>query len=142
MTCCTTCRFPVCEGPERDRKALKSLRRPDVCHIQHGYAPSFILVSKYDVKELRDQHEKELFTYPEVYNSISAKEIMLIIKELPINTGLVFNMYVMEGYKHNEIADKLGIQPGTSKWHLNEARKLLKNKLDSLLTTKSYANAI
>lgn len=98
--------------------------------------------AKYELKELNEQHENEMFAHPEVYGAISAKEIMLIIKELPVNTGLVFNMYVMEGYKHNEIAERLGIQTGTSKWHLNEARKLLKNKLDSLLTKKSYVDAI
>ncbi|MES2432150.1 MAG: RNA polymerase sigma factor [Bacteroidota bacterium] len=96
----------------------------------------------YELKELNEQHENEMFSHPEVYNAISAKEIMLVIKELPINTGLVFNMYVMEGYKHHEIAERLKIPIGSSKWYLNEARKLLKQKLDSLLTKKSYVDAI
>ena len=38
-------------------------------------------------------------------------------------------MYVIDGYKHQEIGDKLGISDGTSKWHLSNARKELKKIL-------------
>jgi len=42
---------------------------------------------------------------------------------------MVFNLYVVEGYTHPEIAELLNISTGTSKWHLNNARKQLQNKL-------------
>jgi RNA polymerase sigma-70 factor (ECF subfamily) len=49
---------------------------------------------------------------------------------------------VVEGYKHQEIAMMIGISPGTSKWHLNEARRLLKQKIELTLTQEKIANAI
>jgi RNA polymerase sigma-70 factor (ECF subfamily) len=66
------------------------------------------------------------------YSTIDAKEIMQLVVQLPKNTATVFNMFVLDGYKHVEIAEHLGITEGTSKWHLNEARRLLKIKLEAL----------
>jgi RNA polymerase sigma-70 factor (ECF subfamily) len=40
----------------------------------------------------------------------------------------------VEGYNHREIAEKLGISEGTSKWHLSEARKTLQKQLAQLNT--------
>jgi RNA polymerase sigma-70 factor, ECF subfamily len=73
---------------------------------------------------------------PEVYANLEAKEIMQLVTQLPKNTAIVFNMFVLDGYKHLEIAAVLGITEGTSKWHLNEARRLLKIKLEELNTGK------
>jgi RNA polymerase sigma-70 factor (ECF subfamily) len=98
--------------------------------------------ARYAEKELNEEHTNENSTYPEVYNTISGKEIVQLIKELPVNTALVFNLYVMEGYKHSEISERLGISVSTSKWHLSEGRRLLKDKLDSLLTKEFYLHAI
>ena len=98
--------------------------------------------ARYAERELKEEHADENIAYPEVYNTISGKEIVILIKELPVNTALVFNLYVMEGYKHNEISERLGISVSTSKWHLSEARRLLKDKLDSLLTKEFYLHAI
>jgi len=67
-----------------------------------------------------------------VFEKISAKEIQLIIKKLPKATAIVFNLFVYEGCTHNQIADALGISEGTSKWHVNEGRRLLKTKLEHL----------
>jgi RNA polymerase sigma-70 factor, ECF subfamily len=65
-----------------------------------------------------------------IHEQITAKEILQLVQQLPKNTALVFNMFVMEGYNHKEIAAYLGISDGTSKWHLNEARRKLKEKLE------------
>jgi RNA polymerase sigma-70 factor (ECF subfamily) len=78
---------------------------------------------------------------PQVYQTIAARDIMSLIRLLPRNTALVFNMYAIEGYNHREIAQFLGIAPGTSKWHLNEARRLLKLQLNLLLTNEKLSNA-
>jgi RNA polymerase sigma-70 factor (ECF subfamily) len=79
---------------------------------------------------------------PDVYKRFSGNDIIRLLQELPRNTALVFNLFVMEGYKHEEIGQLLGIAAGTSKWHLNEARRLLKNRLDTILKTETYSNAI
>jgi DNA-directed RNA polymerase specialized sigma24 family protein len=52
--------------------------------------------------------------------------------EEPHIESTVFVMYVVNGYPHKEIAEKLKISEGTSKWHLSEARKLLQQKLINL----------
>jgi RNA polymerase sigma-70 factor, ECF subfamily len=79
---------------------------------------------------------------PEVYARLAAADIMQLVRELPKNTALVFNLHILEGYKHQEIATMLGISEGTSKWHLNEARKILKIKIDQLLNQQLYLHAI
>ena len=62
---------------------------------------------------------------PAVISKMSAAEILLLVRQLPPATQAVFNLYVMEGYTHAEIAVLAGISEGTSKWHLSEARKKL-----------------
>jgi len=86
------------------------------------------------------QETQDVFVDPDIYNKISAEECMRMIRELPVNASLVFNLFVMEGYKHEEISRLLNIPVGTSKWQLNEARKLLKQKLKVVNQTKSYSN--
>jgi RNA polymerase sigma-70 factor (ECF subfamily) len=54
------------------------------------------------------------------------------IDRLPIGYKTVFLLYVVEGYKHHEIAEKLKISEGTSKSQLSKARKLLKTFLQKL----------
>lgn len=64
-----------------------------------------------------------------VIEKISADELLQIIRRLPAATQAVFNLYCIEGYNHREIATMLGIKEGTSKWHLSEAKTLLKKRL-------------
>ncbi|MEM1328712.1 MAG: RNA polymerase sigma factor [Bacteroidota bacterium] len=64
---------------------------------------------------------------------LSAQQLTKIIQELPIGYRTVFNMYVMDGYTHQEIATYLNISPGTSKSQLSKARKLLKQKVEHYL---------
>jgi RNA polymerase sigma factor (sigma-70 family) len=49
------------------------------------------------------------------------------IKKLPPGYRAVFNMYVIDGFSHKEIAEQLGISVGTSKSNLSKARVLLQN---------------
>lgn len=57
---------------------------------------------------------------------LSGEEMLKIIRQLPAATGLVFNLYAVDGFTHREIGTLLGISEGTSRWHLSEARKQLK----------------
>ena len=63
---------------------------------------------------------------PDIFSKMSASDILMLVRQLPSATQAVFNLYVMEGYNHKEIAAGLSISEGTSKWHLSEARKILK----------------
>lgn len=63
---------------------------------------------------------------------MSAQELLQLVQQLSPATQAVFNLYVVEGYNHREIANLLGISEGTSKWHLSEARKKLQLLLQTL----------
>lgn len=53
-------------------------------------------------------------------------ELLKAIRQLPATTCTVFNLYVIDGFSHREIAALLQISEGTSRWHLSEARRQLK----------------
>jgi RNA polymerase sigma-70 factor (ECF subfamily) len=55
------------------------------------------------------------------------------IKELPHGARIVFNLYIMENYKHYEIAEMLSISVSTSKTQYMRARTLLQHKLKSTI---------
>jgi len=63
---------------------------------------------------------------------MSSRELLKLVQQLTPATQGVFNLYVIEGYNHREIANLLGISEGTSKWHLSEARKQLQQLLQTL----------
>ena len=67
---------------------------------------------------------------PAVISTLSAAAILELVRQLPPATQAVFNLYVMEGYTHAEIAAMSGISEGTSKWHLSEARKRLQKMIN------------
>jgi RNA polymerase sigma-70 factor (ECF subfamily) len=77
----------------------------------------------------------------EVFSRVSAKEIQQMIRELPKATATVFNLYIYEGFTHKQVAESLGISEGTSKWHVNEGRKLLKTKLENFINPGIKTNA-
>jgi RNA polymerase sigma factor (sigma-70 family) len=62
-------------------------------------------------------------------NSLLYKELMILVKELPPAYRMVFNLHVIEGYSHPEIAKMLGITTGTSKSNLSKARAHLQKAL-------------
>jgi RNA polymerase sigma factor (sigma-70 family) len=66
---------------------------------------------------------------------LSAREILSLLEKLPPGYRTVFNLYVLEGFKHHEIADMLGISINTSKSQLI----LAKEKLKTLLKLKGIA---
>ncbi len=65
---------------------------------------------------------------------LSAREILELLDQLPPGCRTVFNLYVIEGFKHHEIADTLGVSINTSKSQLI----LAKEKLRTLLKAKGY----
>ena len=60
---------------------------------------------------------------------LSEKELLEAIQRLPAGFRTVFNLYAIEGYNHNEIAEMLQIQPGTSKSQYARARVSLQKML-------------
>ena len=68
----------------------------------------------------------------DVMDVMSADEILNLVKDLSPAYKMVFNLYALEGYKHNEIAEMLNISIGTSKSNLAKARTKLKAAIQTL----------
>ena len=68
-----------------------------------------------------------------VLDDLAEKDIISMIHELSPGYRIVFNMHVIEGYSHKEIADILGINEGTSKSQLARAKGVLKKMVENRL---------
>lgn len=64
-----------------------------------------------------------------ILDTLAAEEIIAAIQRLPPSYRMVFNLFVIEGYKHEEIANQLNISTGTSKSNLAIARSKLQKML-------------
>jgi RNA polymerase sigma factor (sigma-70 family) len=93
--------------------ALKALRKK---------APAVV-----DIEEVPDMLDVE---HDEDINDITEEEILSIISTLPMGYKTVFNLFVIEGFSHQEIADALQISVQTSKSQLFKAKQLLKEKIN------------
>jgi len=96
---------------------------------------SYIRVQK-KVKFIEDENYFEE-SFNNIESQFSVEDIQFLIDNLPDGYKMVFNLYAIEGYKHQEIAEMLGINEGTSKSQLSHARKMLKNNISKL---KNYTN--
>jgi len=62
-------------------------------------------------------------------SKMTAEEIVSVVQTLPDGYRTIFNLFVIEGYPHKEIANILGISENTSKSQLSRARVILQEKL-------------
>lgn len=91
----------------RNKKRKEMIEYKDMAH--HGMAADTVLnhaVSKMDIEQLHQ-----------------------FIEQLPEMSRRVFNLYVIDGYTHPEIAALLHISEGTSKWHLSTSRQKLQQMI-------------
>ena len=65
-----------------------------------------------------------------IVDELAAQEILALLDELPTGYRTVFNLFVLEGYKHREIAEQLGISINTSKSQLILAKKRMQRLLE------------
>jgi len=80
---------------------------------------------KTDALKLSDDIEeaRKLFTEEATpVQKMGYRELMALIARLPADARTVFNMYVIEGYSHKEIAETLGVNEATSRSKLQRAR--------------------
>ena len=82
---------------------------------------------------IRPQSEPpEGWTEPEQASRLEADEILALLAGLEATPRAVFNLYEVEGYAHDEIAEMLDIAPGTSRSHLTRAKKQLRAMVHQL----------
>jgi RNA polymerase sigma-70 factor (ECF subfamily) len=92
---------------------------------------------KMDVSAI-DAMETDLsFDEPGIISKLTEDEIHALVRTLPLGYRTVFNLKVIEGYSHEDIASMLNIQPATSRSQLLKARTLLK-----ALISKRYNTVI
>lgn len=94
---------------------------------KHALKNSFEIQDHFD---LRDDQNMEA--------ELAAKDIIYLLNQLPNGYRTIFNLYVLEGYKHREIAEELGISINTSKSQLILAKK----RLQTLLINVGYPGAV
>ena len=83
-------------------------------------------------EELVEKVNKVLVLNGQALNDLYFEDLVRLIEEMPNTTREVFTLFAVDGYTHADIAEKLGIPEGSSKWQLHQARKLLKAKLERL----------
>jgi len=100
------------------------LRRVTVNTVLQKYRSKGV----FEVINERVLEEKPVTVYEE---DVSLDFLLSIVQELPDRYRLVFNLYVLDDYSHQEIAEMLGISQGTSKSNLARARMILKTKVET-----------
>lgn len=80
--------------------------------------------------EVKDKDESSI--EPPAYAHLTEKDLLVLINNLPDGYRLIFNLYVIDGYQHDEIAEMLGIQSGTSRSQLVKARHMLQKQIIQL----------
>ena len=102
------------------------------------------IVVNQSLKHLRKQNTLFIVQLPheeyaeeannEIDEAISATELLTCIAQLPDGYRTIFNMYEIEGYSHQEIAQTLNITESTSRSQLFKAKRILQEKLKKGLT--------
>jgi len=106
------------------------IRRIAINHIVDEYRKNKLYLDhtdNRDISELEFLHPQ----YDPVLEKARMEEIMLAIDKLPAMNKAVFNLFVLDGYKHEEIAEMLKISANTSKVHLHKAKKKLQEFLEN-----------
>lgn len=105
----------------------------NTCLDRYRENKRFQILTEWDEEEVRVEAR---FT-----EKMDAEEILVMLSELPEIYRLIFNLYEVEGYSHDEIAGMLQIAPGTSRSHLSRAKSLLRKAYHKKLN-KPYHEAI
>jgi RNA polymerase sigma factor (sigma-70 family) len=70
--------------------------------------------------------------FEDAVSNYNYEELLKLLQSLPDGCRIIFNLFAIEGFKHKEIAEKLGISEGTSKSQFNRAKTLLKEMIAEL----------
>ena len=77
-----------------------------------------------------------------ILDQLKTDDLVQLIKELPQDFRIVFNMAAIDGYKHQEISEQLGISIGLSRARLSRAKGMLRDKINNLNNQELWANTI
>lgn len=127
-------------------RAFKKIDKYDFSGSFEGWLRTIVFhsVSNYFKKEKNNFKvvsltDSDRISSNEALFDLYYEDLISVLKTLPEMSRKVFEMYAIQGYKHMEIAEYLSISEGTSKWHVSNSRKLLKEKLKNR-NTRKYVN--
>ena len=112
----------------------------DFIRSNKSYREKFILMDEFSSFGSPDPAGQAELDFPEAEMHLDKEEIFKLVSELPPATRIVFNMYVIDEFSHKQIAQQLNISTGTSQWHLSNARKILKIKINDAVNKKNKNN--
>jgi RNA polymerase sigma factor (sigma-70 family) len=79
---------------------------------------------------VEDYYDSEKYSeLNHIIGKIDSQQLYSFIAQLHPTSRQVFNLYIVDGFRHKEIADMMDFSEGTSKWHLNQAREKLKEMI-------------
>lgn len=142
----------ICTRYERDRqeaaatmnqgflKILENVgsRRPDVPF--EPWARRIVINTVIDAyrrsKERRamgsediDGHEADSADINDYLRHMEAEAFAELLLRVPVMSRTVFNLFAVDGFSHAEVAEMLGLSEGTTKWHVSNARSILRNAI-------------
>jgi RNA polymerase sigma-70 factor, ECF subfamily len=131
-------------------KFFENIERFDILKGMPGPWLSRILINRalQNIKKgKRMSFEDDTFFGDEPYIELSvlerlkAEDIIKLLDKIPEGCRAIFNLHVVEGYKHDEIGSMLGITAGASRSQLTRAKKLLRNILTKNKSAYKFLNA-
>jgi RNA polymerase sigma-70 factor (ECF subfamily) len=120
-------------------KVLNNIHKYDNKHALATWIR--VVLVRHLIDEFRKNHkEQQVFAREDIQQlnghshndgaqKLEAEDLLRLLKLLPDMTRHVFSLFAIDGFKHSEIGEMLNISSGTSKWHVNQARNMLKEKL-------------
>lgn len=84
------------------------------------------------VGELDLENHRDMAQSPEILDQLDNEALLLLINKLPDGYRIIFNLYVIEGYSHKEIAEVMNTSENSSKSQLYKAKKALKKMICEL----------
>lgn len=84
-------------------------------------------------KQTREVQPEDAYVDVEPISNLSHKELLGLIDTLPDAQKNIFNLFVFENLSHKEIAEMLDMKQNNCRWHLNDARRRLKEKIMALV---------
>lgn len=79
--------------------------------------------------ECHPENIPEIIVNSDILDKYDYSDLINLLQQLPETSRIVFNFSIIEGYSYSEISEMLNISESTCRWHVGEARKLLKKIL-------------
>ena len=95
-------------------------------------ALKFVQKKRIIFNEINDHSDQAPRIEAYAFSNLGEEDILKLVQQLPDGYRVVFNLSVIEGFSHEEIAQMLNIQAGTSRSQLVKARKMLQNQIIKL----------